>query len=102
MQIEGRSTDDLQDISRCRLLLQRVPQFVEQPRILNGDDGLVGKRRYQLDLLFRKWFRRGLSDEDDADDVVLAQERNAECGTITGDLLRRSEERRVGKECRSR
>ena len=88
MQIERRSADDLQDVGRCGLLLQQVTQFVEQPCIFDGNDGLVGKRRHQLDLLFRKWLGPGLSDEDNADDVVLTQKRNTECGTIAGDLLR--------------
>ena len=43
----------LQHIRRGGLLLQiDLPQFVEQPRVLNGDDGLIGKRADQLDLLF--------------------------------------------------
>ena len=46
----GRVADDLEDVRCRRLLLQRfgqivgaLAQFVEQPRILDGDHGLVGK-----------------------------------------------------------
>ena len=35
-----------------RLLLQQTPlQFIEQPRVLDGDDGLGGEVLHQLDLL---------------------------------------------------
>ena len=33
----------LKNLRRRRLLLQRLPQFVEQPRVLDGDDGLGGE-----------------------------------------------------------
>src|SRR6516164_8587916 len=40
LQLPRRTTDDSQYF-RCRgLLLQRLPQFVQQPRVLNSDDGL--------------------------------------------------------------
>jgi hypothetical protein len=40
LQIERRATDDLEHVSGGGLLLQRVAQFVEQPRVLDGNDGL--------------------------------------------------------------
>ena len=46
---------------RCRLLLQRLPQFVEQPRVLDGDNGLGGKRLQKRDLLIRKWQQQGFA-----------------------------------------
>src|SRR5262249_56637086 len=58
LKIEGRSADDLEHVGGRGLLLQRLSevvralaQFVEQPRILDGDNGLSGEVRYQLDLL---------------------------------------------------
>ena len=49
----------LQDFGRRRLLLQRLGQLararllgLEQPRVLDGDDGLVGEGLHQLDLPF--------------------------------------------------
>ena len=58
LEIAGRAADDLEHLRRRRLLLQRfgevggaLAQLVQQPRILNGDDGLGGKVRDQLDLL---------------------------------------------------
>src|SRR3954447_2320637 len=40
-QIEGRSADDLQDIRRRNLLLQRLPKFLEQAVIFDGDNRLL-------------------------------------------------------------
>ena len=52
LQIAGRATDDPEHLRSRRLLLQRLcevggalAQFVEQPRVLDGDDGLGGKVR---------------------------------------------------------
>jgi hypothetical protein len=55
LQIEGRTTDDLEHIGRCDLLLKRLTQFVEQPRVLYGDDSLGREVLHQLDLLVREW-----------------------------------------------
>src|SRR6516165_4680293 len=51
LQIEGRAADDLEHVGSRSLLLQRFPQLVNQPRILNGDDRLTGEIGDQLDLL---------------------------------------------------
>src|ERR1017187_3747814 len=51
LKLTGRTTDDFQHIRGGRLLLQRFTQVVEQPRILDGDDGLRGEVLNQLDLL---------------------------------------------------
>src|SRR6266567_4766447 len=65
LKIEGRSANDLENLGGRRLLLQRFAQLpgarlhlLEQPHVLDGDHGLVGKRRYKFDLLGRKWLRR--------------------------------------------
>ena len=50
-QIEGGAADDFQHVCRRGLLLQRFTQFVEQPRVLDGDDRLGGEVLDQLDLL---------------------------------------------------
>ena len=51
LQIEGRATDDLEHVGGGGLLLQRFAQLVEQPGVLDGDDGLGGEIGHQLDLL---------------------------------------------------
>ena len=43
LQIEGRAADDLEHVGGRGLLLQRFAQLVEQPRVLYGDDGLIGE-----------------------------------------------------------
>ena len=51
LKVERGATDDLEHLARRRLLLERVRQvavtrlqFLEQPDVLDGDDGLVGER----------------------------------------------------------
>ena len=43
LQIEGRAADDLEHVGGGGLLLQRFAQLVEQPGVLDGDDGLGRK-----------------------------------------------------------
>ena len=38
------------DFTRGSLLLQRFLEFLEQPHVLDGDDGLIGEGFEQLDL----------------------------------------------------
>src|SRR5580704_5747709 len=61
LQIAWKAADDLEHIRGCRLLFQRrrqvsgaLAQFVEQPRVLDGDDRLGGEGLNQLDLLLSK------------------------------------------------
>src|SRR5262249_1462744 len=54
LQIECRAADDLEHIGGGGLLLQRFAQLVEQPRVLDGNDGLGGEVFDQLDLLVRE------------------------------------------------
>ena len=51
LQIESRAADDLEHVGGGGLLLQRFAQLVEQPRVLDGDHGLIGKGPHQSDLL---------------------------------------------------
>jgi len=43
LRIEGRAADDVENLRRGSLLLQRLAQLVEQARVLDGDDGLAAK-----------------------------------------------------------
>ena len=47
----GRTGDHLEDVGRRGLPLQRLPGLVEQPRVLDGDHGLVGEGLQQLDVM---------------------------------------------------
>ena len=55
LQVESRTANNLEYIGSRGLLLQRLPQFIEQPRILDGDDSLGGEVLDQRDLLVREW-----------------------------------------------
>ena len=64
LQIERGATDDPEDISSGGLLLQRFGELprallfrLEQPRVLDCDDGLVGERGHQFYLFPSKWIR---------------------------------------------
>src|SRR6516164_8269499 len=73
LQVESRATDDLKHVGSRGLLLQRLPEFVQQPRILDGDDCLRGEVLHQRDLLFGKWTGLLTEDVDRADQLVLLQ-----------------------------
>src|SRR5882757_2313228 len=60
LQIERRAADDLKDFGSRSLLLQRFAEivgaladFVEQPRILDGDHSLIGECLDERQLPFR-------------------------------------------------
>src|SRR5262249_39218662 len=75
LQVERRATDDLEHVRGGGLLLQRFPQLVEQPRVLDGDDGLGGEVLHQIDLFVAEWSDLLAIDDDRADKVVLLQHR---------------------------
>ncbi len=58
LQIERRAADDLEHVGGGGLLLQRFAQLTEQPRVLDGDDGLGGEVLNKVDLLVGEsaWF----------------------------------------------
>ena len=43
LEIEGRTADNLEHLGGRGLLLQGLPKFVEQPRVLDGDNRLVSE-----------------------------------------------------------
>ena len=67
LQIERRAADHLEHVGGGGLLLQGFPQFAEQPRVLDGDDGLSGEVRQKLDLLVGEISDLGTVDDDGAD-----------------------------------
>ncbi|MBA7467261.1 hypothetical protein ES707_02475 [subsurface metagenome] len=94
LQVEGRAADHLEHVADRRLLLQGFAQFfraglhlVEQADVLDGDHRLVGEGRDQLDLPFRVWLDDLAAEEQHADRLAAAHHRNAEQGTVAGDLL---------------
>ena len=79
----------LQHIGRCRLLLQRLPQLVEQPRVLDGDNRLRGEVLHQSDLLIGKRPDLLAVDDDGADQPVLVEHRHGDKRPRTAELCRR-------------
>ena len=55
-------------------------------RILDGDDGLIGKRRHQFDLLVRVRLDALSGECNHADQFARAKQRNAENGAQIADL----------------
>ena len=54
-QIAGRGVDDLQHLGRRCLLLQRLPLFGDQARVLDRDHRLIGEGADELDLPVGEW-----------------------------------------------
>src|SRR5580704_11361238 len=67
LQLARRTTDDLKYVGGSGLLLQGFAQFVEQARILDGDDGLGGEVLHKLDLLVAEGANFLAVDDDSAD-----------------------------------
>src|SRR5262249_48907857 len=83
-EVEGRAADDLEHVGRSSLLLQRFAQLVEQARVLDRDDGLVGEVLDQLDLLVSERAHLLAIDIDATNQVVVLEHGNAQYGPKTG------------------
>jgi hypothetical protein len=70
-QFAGRRTDNAQHFRRGSLLLERFAQFSEQPRVLDGDDGLGGETLQQRDLLVREWTNFLAVDAKEANKLIV-------------------------------
>src|SRR5262249_28952814 len=85
LDVGRRAGDHVQDLGAGRLLLERLGELararlhlVEQPHVLDGDDGLVGEGLEQLDLLRTEGPRFGAAHHEGPDDDSLAQQRHAD------------------------
>ena len=74
LHVRGRAADDAEHFGRCRLMLQGFAQlcvalleFLEQPHVLDGDDGLVGEGFEKRDLLIGEWANFGATDHNRPD-----------------------------------
>ena len=81
-QLAGRGADHAQYVRGRGLLLQgfaqivsALPQLVEQAGVLDGDDGLGGEVRDQLDVLVGEGAYFLAIDGDGADQLALLQHR---------------------------
>ena len=82
LQLAGRAADNLQYFRGRCLLLQRLAQIigaltqlVEQARVLDGDDGLIGEIRDEFDLLVSEGADLCAIDGDSADEFVILEHR---------------------------
>ena len=71
LHVGRRAADDAEHLGRCRLMLQRLAQFrvalaefLEQPHVLDGDDGLVGEGFEQCDLFLGERADFGTANEN--------------------------------------
>src|SRR5215470_7182459 len=78
LEVRRRSAYDSQDLSRGRLPLERIFRLVEQPHILDGDDGLVSEGLEKPDLDLRKWPRLAARHGDGANRSPLTEHRHDE------------------------
>src|SRR2546421_84580 len=85
LQVEGRTTDQFEHVGSGDLLLQRfaqligaVPQLVQQPGVLDCDDGLGSEARHQRDLLVSEGPNLLSIDGDCAEQLTLLEHRHNE------------------------
>ena len=76
LDVGRRAADDAQDLRRGGLLLQRLAQLVQQPGVLDGDDGLAGEVLDQLDLLVGECKYLLTIDRNRANEVALFDQRH--------------------------
>src|SRR5262245_51065666 len=69
--VRRRPSDDAENLAGCRLLTKQLGQLsvtrlqlLEQPHILNRDDGLVSEGLEQLNLSIGKWTNNGLTNKN--------------------------------------
>src|SRR5262249_47779368 len=62
------------------LSLQRFPAFIEQSRVLDGDDGLGSEVLYQLNLLVGEWADFLAIDRNSADQFIVFEHWHHENG----------------------
>src|SRR5262249_36157950 len=78
LQVECRAADDLEHVGGGGLPLQRLAQLVEQARVLDGDDGLMGKVGEQFDLLVGEGTHFLAIDDDNSNQLVVLEHRHVD------------------------
>ena len=83
LHVRRRAGDDLQDVGRGGLPLQRFLGLVEQPRVLDRDHGLVGETLLERKLFVGEGQEPVAEYDENADCLALAPERRATHGAGT-------------------
>src|ERR1019366_1424620 len=78
LQIECRAAYNCEHVGGGRLLLERLAQLAEQPRVLNSNDCLGGEVRDQLDLFVAEWAHLHAEDGNCADRLVVLKHRQGQ------------------------
>ncbi len=63
--------------------MERLAQLVEQPRVLDGDDGLGGEGRYEFDLLVAEGPDLSTTDRNGTDSLFLPHKRDGQNRAVT-------------------
>src|SRR5262249_4439116 len=83
LEIEGRAADHVEHVGGGGLLLQRFAQLVEQPRVLDGDDGLVGEGCQKSDVILLERSHLGPANYDSAERTTFPYQGHAEGGPMS-------------------
>src|SRR5262245_13075766 len=90
LEIDGGAPNHLEKLTGYRLLFQGFSQLalasllrLEQPRVLDGDDGLVRKGIDELDLAFGERAHFGAPYQDHPNCLTCVDQRDGERGAIT-------------------
>ena len=80
LHVSRRAADNAEHLGGSSLMLQRLAQFrvaflefLEQPRVFDGDDSLVGEGLQQLDLFVREGLNLHAADINNPDRNTPAQ-----------------------------
>ena len=80
------AVNSVTDLSRAGEIARALAQFVQQPRVLNGDDRLGGEILHELDLLVGERTDFLAVDAERADEPVFLEHRHHEDGSCAGDI----------------
>src|SRR6202047_767213 len=86
LKFAGRTRDDLQHLRSGGLLLQRLAQFAEQARILDGNDGLRGKVLQECDLPVGERLNLLAEDCYGPDQLIIFEHRDRQHRPIAGEV----------------
>src|SRR5205823_14993279 len=80
------TADDLQHVGGRGLLLQRFAQLVQQPSVLDRDDGLRSEIRNQFDLLVCERANFLTEDTERANELISLEHRHTNCCALAAEF----------------
>src|SRR5262249_22617667 len=100
LRVRGRAGDYLEDLARRRQVPVPRLQFSEQPRVLDGNDRLVGEGLEQGDLLLGELSRLGPVDGDHSDRRSVAEHWHPDNASKTAEERILARVLRIGEQIR--